>query len=63
MMWEVEDLTVVSYVNAYVIRNKRTGGYLADNSTNAGALHFHHKYDAEVIVSVLNNYPPREVTT
>lgn len=53
-MWEVERVDGTLYGTSYLIRNKETGGYLADNSSGGGAIHFGTEGKANIACRMLN---------
>lgn len=53
MVWDIEELTGYQEGYRYLIVNKRTGGYLADN--NGGALHFLKQSDALAVCQLMNS--------
>lgn len=56
-MWTVEELTGYSHGSHYIVKNEHSGGYVADNSSSGGALHFLVKSDAETLAQFLSTTP------
>lgn len=56
-MWTVEELTGYNHGPRYIVKNEYSGGYVADNSSSGGALHFLVKSDAEALARFLSTTP------
>lgn len=54
-MWAIVEMPGYRDGARYLLLNKRTGGYLADNSQFGGALHFTSREGCEIVRDALNS--------
>jgi hypothetical protein len=54
-MWEIVTIDRISG-NVYLMHNTRTDGYLSDNGSGGGALHFIDEEEARQMVDLLNSF-------
>lgn len=53
-MWVITEVPGYRDGTRYLLLNKRTGGYLADNSQFGGALHFVDRFACTMVANALN---------